>query len=174
MAWVSEQSFWKVLLSRPSRLDHDHILDSAMAVFWAQGYGATSMEDLVEATGAARYAIYARFGDKRGLYLAALARYEQVIVNRLFAAVEARGAGPTQVRGYFGALSAMAATAQGRWGCLLVGAAQEMAPVDAAVAEMIQAYRQRLRDGFAQAGAGDPDSLVARVFGLHVLARAGL
>lgn len=160
-------------LPRPSRLDADSVLDSAMALFWARGYGAVSIEDLVAATGASRYALYARYGDKRGLYLAALRRYEEVVVNRLFAAVEAEGAGPSQVRGYLDALDAFTASPQGAWGCLMVGAAQEMAGVDPEVAVVTRRYRERLRAGFERAGDEDPASLAAQVFGRQVLARMG-
>ena len=160
-------------MPRSSRLDRTAVLDAAMTLFWSNGYHATSLDDLVAVTGAARYGLYGMFGDKRGLYLAALAHYEQAIVNRLFSGVEARGAGPAQVRGYFESLIAMAASPQGRWGCLMAGAAQEMAGADPAVAAMTGAYQRRLRDGFTRAGADDPDGLVERIFGMQVLARAG-
>jgi len=41
-------------------------------VFWAEGYEATSMQDLVEAMGINRGSLYGTFGGKRALFLAAL------------------------------------------------------------------------------------------------------
>lgn len=161
-------------MPRPSYIDSSAALDGAMTLFWARGYGAASFNELTAVSGAARYGLYVRFGDKRGLYLAALAHYEQVIVNRLFSGVEAAGAGARQVRGYFDSLLAMAASPQGAWGCLLVNAAVETAPFDPEVARITAAYRQRLQAGFARAaGAGKADALAALVFGLQVQARAG-
>ena len=165
-------------MPRPSFVDIDHTLDAAMAVFWARGYAGASIEDLVEATGVARYGLYATFGDKRGLYLAALERYQQVIVNRLFAGVEARDANFEQVRGYFDGLLAMAGSDQGRLGCLMVNASIETAPGDDDVALRVNAYRVRLAGGFNAAlrRARKPlsgDALAALVFGLQTQARAG-
>ncbi len=167
-------------MSRPSRIDIDQVLDAAMAVFWSRGYGAASMDALVQATGAARYGLYGAFDGKDGLYLAALGRYQQVIVNRLFAGVEARDAGPEQIEGYFDGLLAMAGSAQGRWGCLMVNAAVERAPDDRAVAAVVETYRARLRQGFAtvlargrKGGADQAEHLVSLSFGISVQARAG-
>ncbi|MCR5874028.1 TetR/AcrR family transcriptional regulator [Phenylobacterium sp. J426] len=50
------------------------MLEKARAVFWNQGYAATSLDDLVAATGLNRPSLYAAFGDKRAMYLAALGR----------------------------------------------------------------------------------------------------
>ena len=60
---------------RPRRFDTDEALDAAMRLFWARGYEATSMSDLVEALGMNRASIYAAFGDKETLYLTVLERY---------------------------------------------------------------------------------------------------
>jgi AcrR family transcriptional regulator len=44
--------------------------------FRTQGFAATSLDDLADATGVNRPSLYAAFGDKRAMYLAALARTE--------------------------------------------------------------------------------------------------
>lgn len=48
-----------------------------MVVFWRQGYAGTSIADLVEATGLQRQSLYNAFGDKQGLFNAALMHYRQ-------------------------------------------------------------------------------------------------
>jgi TetR/AcrR family transcriptional regulator, copper-responsive repressor len=60
---------------RPKAYDPDRALISARDTFWRQGYSATSLDDLSEATGMNRPSLYAAFGDKRALYLAAMDRY---------------------------------------------------------------------------------------------------
>ena len=57
------------------QFDRGEVLDRAMALFWRRGYAATSISDLVDATGINRGSIYATFGDKEGLFLAVLDRY---------------------------------------------------------------------------------------------------
>jgi TetR/AcrR family transcriptional regulator, copper-responsive repressor len=59
---------------RPRSFDPDEVLDKARAVFWNLGYAATSLDDLAAATGLNRPSLYAAFGDKHALYLAALER----------------------------------------------------------------------------------------------------
>ena len=47
----------------------DEALTKAMNAFWARGYEATSMQDLVDCMGIGRGSLYAAFGDKRRLFL---------------------------------------------------------------------------------------------------------
>jgi TetR/AcrR family transcriptional repressor of nem operon len=61
------------------------VLDRAMSVFWKRGYQATSIRDLVTATGINRGSIYATFGDKEGLFLAVLDHYGEKIAKPLVA-----------------------------------------------------------------------------------------
>ena len=46
-----------------------------MQAFWAKGYEATSLVDLVAATGLLKGSLYQAFGDKHALFLQALNRY---------------------------------------------------------------------------------------------------
>lgn len=55
--------------------DRDAALDKAMTLFWQHGYEATSLADLVEATGAKAPTLYAEFVNKEGLFRAVLDRY---------------------------------------------------------------------------------------------------
>jgi TetR/AcrR family transcriptional regulator, copper-responsive repressor len=59
---------------RPRGFDPAEALKAASERFRTRGYAGTSLDDLVEATGLARPSLYAAFGDKRALYLAALDR----------------------------------------------------------------------------------------------------
>jgi TetR/AcrR family transcriptional regulator, transcriptional repressor for nem operon len=67
------------------QFDRNEVLDRAMAVFWTRGYEATSIDDLVEATGIGRGSLYGTFGDKRQLFLAALDRYWNTVGMGMFA-----------------------------------------------------------------------------------------
>ncbi|MFP1591186.1 TetR/AcrR family transcriptional regulator [Escherichia coli] len=60
---------------RPKVFDRDAALDKAMKLFWQHGYEATSLADLVEATGAKAPTLYANLPTKRGYFVAVLDRY---------------------------------------------------------------------------------------------------
>ena len=55
----------------------DEVAESAMRVFWQKGYSATSIQDLVEATGLSRSSLYSTFTNKHGLFLHALRLYHR-------------------------------------------------------------------------------------------------
>ncbi len=60
-------------MGRPREFDVDEALTKIMAVFWAKGFEGSSLSDLVAATGLKKGSLYAAFGDKRAMYLKALA-----------------------------------------------------------------------------------------------------
>lgn len=62
-------------MGRAKEFDPEVVLERAMELFWRKGYETTSISDLTEHLGIARASLYATFGSKRGLYLAALDRY---------------------------------------------------------------------------------------------------
>jgi TetR/AcrR family transcriptional repressor of nem operon len=69
------------------QFDRDEALDSAMATFWTRRYEAASIDDLVAATGIGRGSLYGTFGDKRRLFLKALDRYWDAVVQDMTAQV---------------------------------------------------------------------------------------
>jgi AcrR family transcriptional regulator len=60
---------------RPRAYDPQAALGRATDAFWKTGYSATSLDEISAATGMNRPSLYAAFGDKRALYLEALAGY---------------------------------------------------------------------------------------------------
>jgi TetR/AcrR family transcriptional repressor of nem operon len=67
------------------QFDRNEVLERAMAQFWKRGYEATSIQDLVEATGINRGSIYGSFGNKKGLFLAVLDYYTDKVGKPLMA-----------------------------------------------------------------------------------------
>lgn len=60
---------------RTAEYDRAFVLRSAMEAFRAKGYAKTTMQELVAATGLHPGSLYAAFGNKRGLLLAAVDHY---------------------------------------------------------------------------------------------------
>lgn len=60
---------------RPLSFDREVALHQAMLSFWRHGYESTSLNDLTAAMGVKPSSIYAVFGDKKRLFLEAVARY---------------------------------------------------------------------------------------------------
>lgn len=81
---------------RPRSFDREAALERAMQVFWRQGYEATSINDLTQAMDINPPSLYAAFGDKEQLFLAAVERYGcgagQTTATILSEAPTARGA----------------------------------------------------------------------------------
>ena len=66
---------------RRKEYDRDDVLDKAVGLFWQKGYKASSMTDIVHATGLNTASMYKEFGDKEGLFEAALEHYRLHIVS---------------------------------------------------------------------------------------------
>ncbi len=60
---------------RPRAFDMEEVLEAAMRLFWEQGYEATSMAQLREATGLSSASLYGAFDSKHGLFERALEHY---------------------------------------------------------------------------------------------------
>jgi TetR/AcrR family transcriptional regulator, transcriptional repressor for nem operon len=70
------------------QFDRNDVLDRAMQVFWRSGYQATSIQDLVDATGVNRGSLYTTFGDKCGLFLAVLDHYSDQVARPTMAELD--------------------------------------------------------------------------------------
>lgn len=64
-------------LGRPRGFDIEEAVRRAQAQFWRQGFAATSLSALASAIGVHKPSLYAAYGDKRDLYLAAYDAYEK-------------------------------------------------------------------------------------------------
>lgn len=73
------------------QFDEDEVLDRALLLFWRRGFGATSMQDVAQATGVLRGSLYHAYGDKQALFLRVFGRYR----TRYLASLRAALAAPT-------------------------------------------------------------------------------
>jgi AcrR family transcriptional regulator len=73
---------------RPRAYDPAVALDRAAELFWANGFAATSLDELSAAMEMGRPSIYNAFGDKEALFLRALARYRDTVGSSPLSAME--------------------------------------------------------------------------------------
>jgi TetR/AcrR family transcriptional repressor of nem operon len=115
----------------------EEALAKAMNAFWARGFEATSIQDLVDCMGINRGSLYATFGDKRSLFIQTLRRYDAVHRGAWVAALAEAKSPRAAIMGAFeGAISAVL-DAGLRDGCLLVNTALELSPHDQEVSEIV-------------------------------------
>jgi TetR/AcrR family transcriptional repressor of nem operon len=126
-------------VARTKEFDPEVALRAAVELFWARGYEATSMADLVEHMGVARASIYATFGDKHELYLRALERYGEMVEPGLLDGLSQPGPVLPAVRALVERYVDEATGDGGRRGCLVVNAAVELAARDPLAARRVQA-----------------------------------
>jgi len=134
-------------LARTPEFDQEQVLDAALHAFWRKGYEATTLSDLLEATGLARQSLYNTFGDKRALFLASLRRYADVGVGRLSEALEG-GSVRAAIRAVFEDVLRCSNPGQG---CFLVNAATELLPRDTEVGRLVASTLARQERALAEA-----------------------
>jgi AcrR family transcriptional regulator len=123
---------------RPRQYDPDRALADAAAMFWKQGYGGTSLDDLVAATGMNRPSLYAAFGDKGDLYLKTLQRYQRKSRTKTIELLADRPSLRVFLtRFYDGALEIYRAGDEDARGCYSISTAPAQATVDPAIREFL-------------------------------------
>ncbi|WP_176489092.1 TetR/AcrR family transcriptional regulator [Rhizorhabdus dicambivorans] len=128
--------------------DIDETLTRAMQTFWAHGYEATSMQDLVTATGVNRASIYATYGDKRALFLTALRKYDGEIRRRMLAELAETKTPAEAIAAVFDKFIGQTTVPQGNWGCFLVNTALELAAHDDEISELVNAAQDEIEAFF--------------------------
>ncbi|NUP32883.1 MAG: TetR/AcrR family transcriptional regulator [Streptomycetaceae bacterium] len=131
-------------MARTREFDVDAAVSAAMEAFRRTGYEGTSMRDLAEATGLGSGSIYAAFGSKEGLYLAALDLYRQRYALPLIDLLRSGNDAREVIREVFvGSVDEIAEDGT-RQACLIVAAAMERARDDGQVAARLRSTTQAL------------------------------
>lgn len=178
---------------RPKAYDPAMVLEQVLEVFWLKGFAATSLDDLVEATGVNRPSLYAGFGDKEALYLQAMEFYQDRLRDQLDTVLQCNGQDDETVRTiinrYFDIMiRAYTGEADHPLGCAFMCTALTDAPQHESILDLLQRtldnFDRRFEDFFRSAqywgclpGTLDPKLLTQMVSGLTqnllVRARAG-
>ncbi len=137
-------------MPRKKGFDPERALAKAMGVFWRLGYESASTETLMKAMGIARQSLYDTFGDKRALYLKALAYYRDRTNGDMQRMLEAS---PSVKEGFAKLLFGLAAETreQHERGCLLLSANLQRDTRDAAIADFLRDNQARVEAIFVEA-----------------------
>lgn len=80
-------------MAAPRKFGESEVLDRLRDTFWSRGFRATSIQDLERDTQLNRSSLYATYGDKTELFLAALRHYGETVSSKARTLLsEARGA----------------------------------------------------------------------------------
>jgi TetR/AcrR family transcriptional repressor of nem operon len=173
-------------MPRPKQFDPDEAVDKAAALFWRQGYNATTPEQLTADLGIGKGSFYLAFQSKRNIFDLALQRYRETRLTGLAQMLGQPGPVKQRLR------EALLKLASGRGrpplrGCMAVNTAIELGNSDPAAGlaartvfdDMEKLLLQAIREGQSTGEiAADKDAracaslLLAAILALQVLGRA--
>jgi len=130
---------------RPRQFDKPEAIRQALNLFWERGYEGVTTAELTRAMGIHSPSLYQAFGDKAGLFRAAIQLYA-VEWERVVEKIEA-------VPSFSGVLEVLSSNAIGRFpkgdhpgGCLFLTAQLGLRPERSAMEAIVVGYRKRLLD----------------------------
>jgi AcrR family transcriptional regulator len=148
----------------PRALREEQLLDTALSLFAASGYEATSIVDIAAAAAVTRPVVYRHFGSKDGIYLACLRRARSELDDRLASAVAPETDAEQRLRAGIGAYFSFVEEHGREWDVLFGGGM----PKDGPAAEGANEMRHRtsaLLTGLLKVSAPDVDAQRLEVFG---------
>jgi TetR/AcrR family transcriptional repressor of nem operon len=135
-------------MPRQREFDSEDVLQKATTLFREKGYFATSVDDLIKCTGVGTYGLYSVYGDKKGLFLAALDTFRDKYVSQLLRNLEEPDSSWPAISEYFSCVIELAGTENGRLGCLMCTTSNQMIGVDPDIDKRLQQHFRRLRRVF--------------------------
>ncbi|MEU9878123.1 TetR/AcrR family transcriptional regulator [Streptomyces phaeochromogenes] len=124
-------------MARTREFDTEAAVSRAMDLFWTRGYEATSVRDLTGHLGIGQGSLYAAFGDKDGLYRAALEHYRTTLAAAALRSLDGGADARSAIRAMLVERVRIAVEHDGR-GCLLVNSVCERLPGDPATRRTVR------------------------------------
>lgn len=122
---------------RPQQYDYATVFESALQLFWSRGFEATSMGDLLTATGLSRSSFYQAFSSKRDLYLKCLEAYDDHIIAAMRSDLAGAKTGRAFVEEGLAALYGESELTCDDRGCMMMNAAGEFPQSDTEIAAVV-------------------------------------
>ncbi len=158
-------------MARPQEFETAEVLRNAMFVFWSKGYEAASLKDILAATGLSKSSLYATFGDKKELFLAAFDAYRKERLYHLHRILNDGQPTRLSIENFFRQVLAHSQDETRVCGCMTANEAVELAPHDANIQRLVAEDFQAIEDAFTQAIArGQADGSIANCQEPRILA----
>lgn len=135
-------------MARTREYHKDQVLEDAMMLFWAQGYTATSVQQLLDAMGISRSSMYTEFGNKRDLFVEVLALYNSW-TKKLIDTISGANYPADAVREFYEIGFVQQPEKRLFRGCLLVNTILELRDVDNELSNIAAKYFDELESSFA-------------------------
>jgi TetR/AcrR family transcriptional repressor of nem operon len=120
------------------QFDPEQALEAAMSLFWRKGYEATSLQDLLQATGLSKSSLYQTFGSKRALFERSLDLYRRDRVARMREMLDQARSGRAFIERVVYGVAGETRGRSARRGCLVMNTASEFAQSDAQIAKLVK------------------------------------
>lgn len=149
-------------MARPQEFETSEVLRNAMYLFWSKGYEAASLSDILAATGLSKSSLYASFGDKRALFLAAFDAYRKERLFHLHRILNEDQPARRSIERFFRQVLTHAQGETRACGCMTANEAVELAPHDADIQRLVAEDFQAIEEAFTQAiTRGQADGSIA-------------
>ncbi|MEQ8895676.1 MAG: TetR family transcriptional regulator [Roseovarius sp.] len=173
-------------MGRAATYDRNSVLETAMALFWARGYHATSLKDLESALDMRPGSIYAAFGSKADLFRAALELYAATGRNAFKDTMAQANSPIAGLAAHVRMLAGMSQKAVPSRACMLVKTLLETPDDEPELRQSVEAMMRQTEIAFADAFRSaietgeiapdaNPDRMAARlqagIFGLRAYAQ---
>ena len=141
----------------PSKqFDTEVALEQAMKVFWAYGYEATSLSELLKQMGIGKKSLYDTFGNKQSLFLKALEHYAHTTFADMRDRLSAEGSPLTNLKHLLRDWQVLHSQ-RGSCGCMLGTNIADFNTDDEAIAKVMRYYLQQVEDLFTKTLASAQD-----------------
>jgi TetR/AcrR family transcriptional repressor of nem operon len=133
-------------MARTQEFDRNEVLQAAMTLFWSKGYEATSLADLLQATGLSKSSLYASFGDKRSFFLEAFELYRKQRLATLDRILDTGPSARQALENMLWQVALYTMQSDDACGCMVANEAVELGPHDANIRLLVLADFQEVED----------------------------
>ena len=176
-------------MGRPLEFDPDKALIDAMNVFWSRGYEASSMQDILKATGLSKSSLYQAFGSKQALFDSCLKYYCNDSYSKLKDLLDNSASGREFIELVFNNITVSCGKTEGSKGCFLMNTVSEFGRSDKQLSKAMGKQIKRVEQVLAEAikrdkaanklGEDIDENALATYFitnmsGLRTMVKAGL